>query len=224
MKKACLIVMVRCPEPGQVKTRLATTIGEQGASELYECFVEDLLKSLEGIPADLRIGFHPPNGRKCIENWLGSRFELIPQQGRDLGERQASLLQEAFSMGYGSAIVMISDAPDIPAEMVNGAIRALGSSDSVIGPCRDGGYYLIGFRAASFHKDLFQDITWGGPSASSTILDRMKGSGPGTVVLDTWWDIDDHGDLEAFFRRSQERGYTGSTMSYIERRGLFHGR
>jgi rSAM/selenodomain-associated transferase 1 len=214
--------MVRCPEPGKVKSRLAAGVGETCAFKLYECFVEDLLSNLEGISADVRIGFHPPSDEKCIRDWLGEGIELTPQVGAHLGEKQAGLLERAFSMGYGSSIVMISDAPDIPRNLVESGIKALGSSDSVIGPCHDGGYYLIGFRSGKYNRNLFSDIPWGSSETTTRMVEAIKSSGLDIMQLDPWWDIDVLADLEKMYSRALKNGYSGRTVSYIRRQGLFH--
>ncbi len=222
MREACLFLMVRSPEPGKVKSRLAAGIGEIHALELYKCFVEDVLSNLEGISVDLKIGYYPPSGEERIREWLGDGIDLVPQQGEDLGGKQAGLLERAFKMGYGSAMVMISDAPDIPRSMVEDAVEALRSTDSVIGPCHDGGYYLIGFSSSCYRRGFFSGIPWGGNEAASTMADRIEGSGVSLAILEPWWDIDDLADLEDMFIRALKNGYPLRTVSLIWREGLLH--
>jgi len=221
MRDACLVVMVRCPEKGKVKTRLAADVGDILAAELYRCFVEDLLPKMREVPADILIGFHPPSKRRCIEDWLGKGPGLIPQRGRDIGERQASLFETAFAMGYDRVIVMASDAPDLPIGIVVKAFDELKVSDSVMGPCQDGGYNLIGFDTGGYNGDLFRDVPWGGPGAAKKMLERMERSGSRTASVETWWDVDDIDDLQALYRRSVKNGYSDRTISCIEREGLF---
>ncbi|MGA1847827.1 MAG: TIGR04282 family arsenosugar biosynthesis glycosyltransferase [Thermoplasmatota archaeon] len=222
MKEACILLMVRSPEQGKVKSRLAKSIGDVCALELYKCFVQDVLTTLEGISADLKIGFYPPSGEECVRDWLGEGIDLVPQHGEDLGGKQAGLLERAYKMGYGYALVMISDAPDIPRSLVEDAVEALRSADSVIGPCHDGGYYLIGFSSGSYSREFFRGIPWGGNEAATRMAERIEGSGLTLTLLQPWWDIDDLADLEYMYRRTLKNGYPVRTVSCIRREDILH--
>ncbi|MBN1538591.1 MAG: TIGR04282 family arsenosugar biosynthesis glycosyltransferase [Candidatus Thermoplasmatota archaeon] len=224
MSDAVIILMARAPVKGSVKKRLAVSIGEDAALEVHRNSVSDILLSLSNVNADIMIGFHPAEELRSMIDWLGEDLEFIPQAGSDLGERQASLLGQAFSMGYDKAAVMISDSPDIPPEYIRKAFTSLDDAHAVLGPCHDGGYYLIGFRKCHFRPLLFGGVEWGGRSVGRIMSERIKGSGLVLVDLPPWWDMDIYEDLVGFWRRSLAGGSRGRTFSYIERSGVLDER
>jgi len=224
MKDAALIPMIRSPRKGSVKKRLAADIGEEASLELYRNFVNDLLDALDDIEEDIIIGFHPERDLQMMKEWLGKGRYFIPQAGRDLGLRQASLLQRAFSMGYTEAAVMISDGPDIPVRYIEEAFDLLEVNDSVIGPCHDGGYYLLGFTRSGYLPSLLHDMRWSGPSVVSDVIERINGADLVHALLPPWWDIDTMEDLKAFKNRMSESGLQSRTLSYIGSSGVLDER
>ncbi|MGA1793846.1 MAG: TIGR04282 family arsenosugar biosynthesis glycosyltransferase [Thermoplasmatota archaeon] len=222
MKQAVLIPMVRSPKKGFVKRRLAADIGDEAALELYRSFVLDLMDSIGGIKADIMVGYFPKEDLGLVRDWLGGGLRFVSQSGKDLGERQASLLEQAFAMGYSRAAVMISDAPDIPVSFIDDAFMIMDSSDSVIGPCYDGGYYLIGFRREGFRPVLFSGMKWGIPSVSMEMKKQMTDSGLDHADIPPWWDIDSREDLLAFHERALKSGSGKRTISYIRSSGVLH--
>ncbi|MGA1820131.1 MAG: TIGR04282 family arsenosugar biosynthesis glycosyltransferase [Thermoplasmatota archaeon] len=221
MKDAVIIPLVRSPRKGFVKRRLAADIGDEAALELYRNMVLDLMDSIEGVEADMMIGYHPREDLDMVRDWIGKDILFIPQAGRDLGERQASLLEHAFSMKYLKAAVMISDSPDIPAGFIDDAFWTLDSRDAVLGPCHDGGYYLIGFKRESFAPGLFSGIKWSEPSVAMGMRKRILDHGLVQGDLPSWWDIDTLEDLREFRARAAESGPGNRTLSFIASSGVF---
>jgi len=224
MKEAVLIPMVRSPRKGSVKKRLAAYIGEEAALGLYKNFVNDLLDALDDIDENLIIGYHPETDLQMMKGWLGEDRSFIPQTGRDLGDRQASLLERAFSMGYTKAAVMISDGPDIPVAYIEETFDLLDVNDCVIGPCHDGGYYLIGFDRSRYIHSLLLDMEWSDPFVVSNMIKRLDEVGLGHAFLPIWWDIDTVEDLKAYRRRASESGLPSRTLSYIRSSGVLDER
>ena len=198
-KNACIIMFVRLPERGSVKTRLARALDDEAVLGLYDRFVRDLLTTLhEGI-FNIRICYCPPDAGEAVADWLGREQRFVSQRGRDLGERLANAFTDAFSDGFRRIVIIGSDSPDLPAAMLEDAFNALDAADAVIGPTDDGGYYLIGFRSERFLEAVFEGIEWGSERVLARTLDIFAEAGWRVHVLPRWRDVDTMDDLKAFF-------------------------
>jgi glycosyltransferase A (GT-A) superfamily protein (DUF2064 family) len=145
-------------------------------------------------------------------------LELLPQSGDDLGERQGSLLEMGFDLGYSKVCVMSSDMPDIPLERINEAFDGLKSEECVIGPSPDGGYYLIGFSSDGFKKNIFKEMKWSHSDVSNDIKGRMDNQGIKWMEIESWQDVDDIEDLKDLVKRDPKGGGPRRTMEFL--RGL----
>lgn len=215
MKKRCLIVFVKSPEVQGVKSRLASAVGEQTACRLYRRFVEDLLDHLDGGDYCLKLYFYPADRRQIVARWLGRARSYEPQIGEDLGERMKNAFEKCFSDGFEKAILIGSDSPDLPREIIEGGFAALASVDAVIGPACDGGYYLIGFRAATYLPDPFSGIPWGTEAVLKSTLATLDGKGLKVNILPAWNDIDTYEDLKRFIENNRNTTFaTSRTVRY----------
>lgn len=194
-----LIVMVRVPEVGKVKTRLIPELGEVGACQLYKCMLEDLfhrLLSLKGV--DIFIFYTGEVISKEFTSTVPKEFILKPQEGRDLGARMFKAIDSLFANNaYSSITVIGSDSPDIPLEIINNSFTLLNGVKEdkvVISPATDGGYCLIG---TNFSTDApFKDIDWGAGSVFEATVSNLEETGIAYEVLDQWHDIDESEDLK----------------------------
>ena len=214
----CLILFVKSPVKGQVKSRLSQLIGENVTRNLYKTFVADMLESMQCEPQyTIRIAFHPHNAKSTIIRWLGKQYLYLPQTGEGLGERMAHAFKHIFSEGYQKALIVGSDIPDLPQSVILKAFESLGTYDAVIGPSFDGGYYLIGFRHDTFSNEVFQEIDWGTDTVFSQTLDRFKREQ--TVrIMPLWWDIDLPEDIKGLLERSKNTAFENSrTISFIKK-------
>jgi uncharacterized protein len=202
--KGCILVFVRTPEKGKVKTRLANVIGNDAAFHLYMSFVADELDMLRTLFFDVIICFHPHTERESIENWLKHDFDLMAQHGDNLGQRMDNAFEEVFSRGYQQALLIGSDLPNLPSSIILDAFNHLTHYDSVIGPCEDGGYYLIGFRAHTYYKEIFMQIEWGTARVYEQTLLSFHEKHLNYYTLIKWRDIDDHKDL-IWLKRSLDK-------------------
>jgi rSAM/selenodomain-associated transferase 1 len=215
MKKDCLIVFVKSPEAQSVKSRLGSVIGELKARQLYRHFVEDLLDNLDRGDYCLKIFFYPPDRLQTVTGWLGHDRSYEPQTGCDLGERMKNAFEKCFSEGFDRSILIGSDSPDLPREIIEEGFAALASVDAVIGPARDGGYYLIGFRATTFLRDTFSGIPWSTEGVLTSTLAILDEKGLKVTVLPTWRDIDTYEDLKAFMEINRNTAFAQSrTVRY----------
>ncbi|MGZ6209682.1 MAG: TIGR04282 family arsenosugar biosynthesis glycosyltransferase [Syntrophales bacterium] len=217
----CLIMFVRFPGQGQVKSRLAKDIGEEQATNLYRCFVEDLLERFSKEPYRLCLAFHPREIEHEMKEMLGHNFSYIPQTGGDLGERMKLAFLRCFSEGARSVVLIGSDIPDLPARIVDEAFRALDKYGTVIGPSLDGGYYLLGFRQETFNEGIFARLPWGAETVFQQTMNILHMAGALVHVLPVWWDIDKHEDIAVLIKNSKDTGFTDSkTMLYLKAIGL----
>jgi glycosyltransferase A (GT-A) superfamily protein (DUF2064 family) len=133
MDRQKILLFVKYPEPGKVKTRLEPFLGSDCAARLYECFVLDLLETLKGTGFALRIVYDPPEKREEIALLFGEHYDYRPQEGADLGERMKNAFLSCFAEGVTAAVLLGSDLPDLSAIVLEEAFSALEDSDGVLG-------------------------------------------------------------------------------------------
>lgn len=152
-------IWVFCKEPvqGKVKTRLAASIGEEKATDVYRQLVQHTIQAVASSPADKIFCFAPADAEKRIAHWLDHPV-VIPQAAGDLGDRMLHAFRQSRSMGYDKTVIIGTDCPELAPQHLAQALDLLDRYDLVIGPAHDGGYYLIAAREA--HEALFRDIPW----------------------------------------------------------------
>lgn len=212
----CVILFVKYPEKGRVKTRLSAGLGNEITQNLYKCFVSDLIGTLEKKRYTFKIAFYPPGSNKKIISWLGPEHSYIPQVGGDLGERMENAFREAFLKGFSGALVIGSDIPGLTPSVIDKAFEALRNHDAVIGPCFDGGYYLIGFTIKTFLPDIFKGIQWSTERVFKDTMGVFSRKGYKVHVLPKLRDIDRIEDLIAFYKESKKtRCKYSKTLLYL---------
>jgi rSAM/selenodomain-associated transferase 1 len=193
-----VIVFLRAPERGRVKTRLAQEIGDDRALALYKAFVQTTLLAVEQSGMDHKLCFFPADQRALVENWLGPDHAFMPQKGNDLGQRMGNAMAAVFDQGASKAILVGTDIPDIKDRHLLEAMDLLDHNQVVIGPSFDGGYWLIGFQRDRFCPDLFFQVDWGTDTVFSTTLEHCKAANLSVGLLPTLQDTDCLEDLQAF--------------------------
>lgn len=221
MDNGCVLVFVKVPEKGKVKTRLARDRGPDFALRAYECMALDTLDAVKAAGRPFRICYTPPEGLGRMQAWLGSDHDYLPQTGADLGERMERAFHQAFSEGARQVLLIGSDIPELSVPLLSEAFQALESKDAVIGPARDGGYYLIGFTAQGFDPAVFHGMTWSVGTVLRETLSRLETFGSSTHVLPELGDIDCKADLDALQARKPGPGLAARTLALIrEERGV----
>jgi len=206
---ACLLFYVKYPEPGQVKTRLAASLGAVQAAAFYRCAMLDMwdtiCRSVVLENGNLQVGvcYAPTSAEHAFRAWFGDACRYWPQSGEDLGARMAHSFQQAFDAGFERVSLIGSDLPDLPADLMCEAFRRLETDDAVLGPATDGGYYLIGLRRETFTPDVFRDIPWGTARARAATLAQLAQAGLTVSQLPAWDDVDTYADLQAWYQRNQ---------------------
>ena len=221
--RKALVVFVRYPRPGKVKSRLEEGIGSATiTADLYRCFVMDVLDTASSVYDTIIISYEPSVKERTYREWLGDSFEYMQQRGDDIGARMFHTFEDVFQAGYKSCFLMGSDIPDLPEKIISDGLRQLDSVDAVIGPALDGGYYCIGLRKNALSGDYFYNIQWGTYSVLSATLTRLESAGIEYVSLPEWGDVDTLDDLREMVSRSHLSIFKKShTMRYIRSQHLF---
>ncbi len=210
-----VLLFIKAPFKGQVKSRLAATMGEEAALGLYKNFTLDIIDALSASGYPFRLCFYPPDAEEAITKWLIG-LPTVPQEGNDLGERMELAFKKIFSEGFTSAILIGSDIPDLTPTVFHEALESLKKNDAVIGPAADGGYYLIGFNQKSFLPRIFRGIPWSTGTVFRETMDILDKSSLRVHLLPQWKDVDTLEDLKAFFDRNRDAGFDKSkTMTYL---------
>jgi rSAM/selenodomain-associated transferase 1 len=192
--------MAKAPLPGKVKTRLCPPLSPRAAADFYACLLADIAAEAARLRGARLYLYYSPRGRKGhFRDAAFSPYLLREQAGKDLGERMARSVEEAFAEGAGRAVVIGADCPALSAGRIRSAFRELaGAADAVFGPAVDGGFYLAGIGAPA--PRLFSDIEWSAPSVLSEVLSRCRREGMTYALLPVESDVDTAGDIAALRR------------------------
>lgn len=192
-----LAVFAKAPIAGQVKTRLCPPLTFEEAAELYRCFLIDSVSRACTL-ADVHIclAFTPAHSAPLFREVLRFPLRYIPQRGASLGEREANLFTELLQAGYARVVIVGSDIPTLPLAHLRDAFALLADprNDVVIGPSKDGGYYLLGAR--QLHPALFENIPWSTSSVFAETLEQARHSGLTVAQVPAWYDVDAEAELQ----------------------------
>ncbi len=193
-----LIVFVKYPEPGKVKTRLAKFIGFERAAELYREFATMTLRNGELLAHAARLAFFTPPDKKAeLRTMFPGEWHWLEQHtSSDLGVRIQHAITSALALGYRRVLTIGTDSPTLPLAFLEEAAAALHTHDLVLGPAEDGGYYLIGVKAAPMA--LFEGIAWSTEKVFAQTVERAEALRLSVHILPEWYDIDDLATLEKF--------------------------
>lgn len=197
-----LLVFARLPEKGRVKTRIASELGADRTLELYEAMLSDLLDRVGVSNEETEVEVMWTASRDAtgadLRRAFGSR-PLAMQTGASLGDRMCIAFSERVFFHNASKVMAIgTDEPGLDRALVDCAFRLLDSCDWVVGPATDGGYYLIGCRAADFFPEIFQDVEWSSREVLDVTLAKIRRKGQTVAILPSRTDIDLVDDLRSF--------------------------
>jgi uncharacterized protein len=191
--RSALLVFLKAPRPGAVKTRLAAAVGPALAAAVYRALAEQVVRATAPAGEYERVFlFDPPQAAGEIRAWLGDH-RLHPQAAGDLGRRMAEAFAYAFALGAGRAAVVGTDAPGLSRALVCAALQGLADHDLVLGPALDGGYYLIALDRP--RPELFEGIPWSTPRVLERTLERASELGLRVRLLEPQPDVDTLDDL-----------------------------
>ena len=190
-----LIIFIRNPEPGKVKTRLAAAVGDERALAIYRELLDLTRRAALGSEAEKYLWYSHFVDK--ADGWPESDFRKMLQQGEDLGDRMAYAFETALA-DHDKAVIIGSDCPYLSPVLLDEAFELLDDSDFVIGPATDGGYYLLGMNR--FAPEVFQGIEWSTDTVFRETVARIRQSGADYEVLPLLSDVDEIGDWERFKR------------------------
>ncbi len=194
MPHKALLVVAKQPAAGQTKTRLCPPLDGPTAAALYACFLRDTLAVMREVEGVRRAIAYLPEDAEGYFRTLAPDMGLTPQRGAELGERLDNLLCDALADGAQQAVVMDSDSPSLPPAYVAQAFAALdGPADVVLGPCDDGGYYLIGLKQPQ--PRLLREVPMSTPTVVKDTLTLAAELGLRTALLPPWYDVDTVAEL-----------------------------
>lgn len=196
MNSKAVIIFIKNPEKGKVKTRLAKTIGDDRALAVYQKLLAHTRDVMSKVDAEKYLYYS--NEVNAQDDWSNEQFIKRVQAGNDLGQRMSNAFREVFERGHTEVVIIGSDCYQLNNEIINSALNGLREKNVVIGPTYDGGYYLLGM--SKYIEDVFLDKQWSTATVySDTINDigRLKLS---YVTLPKLSDIDEEKDLPDVWR------------------------
>lgn len=188
-----LVIMAKAPRPGTVKTRLAPELSPDAVTDFYRCLLGDTLalaRSLEDVEVAIMC---PEPDVSELSRWAGERASVVAQKGNGLAAGLTSVFAQFAKNGRRRIIAFNSDSPHLPCSVLEGAFETLAAHDIVVGPTHDGGYYLVGAKAA--HPTLFANDGMGTNSALERLLSRARGLQLSLGFAIPFYDVDVADDL-----------------------------
>ena len=190
VSKNLIIIFTRNPELGKVKTRLAKTIGDESALNIYKFLLHHTEQIIRNIDCDKAVYYSVKIRNNDI--WDKTVYQKHQQKGNDLGKRMHNAFRDAFSKGYKKVVIVGSDLYDLKAKDINKAFEQLSKCDVVIGPAVDGGYYLLGMKI--MHSQIFQNKDWGTSTVFQSTINNLQNEN--VFLLHELNDVDIYDDMK----------------------------
>jgi rSAM/selenodomain-associated transferase 1 len=197
--KTGLIIFQKNAVPGRVKTRIAATVGDGRALEIYDWLTAYTHRIVREVRVDKYLfysDFIPDRQAASLQD-----YQARIQSGSDLGDRMQNAFRHLFENGYSSAVIIGTDCAELKVSDLNDAFMALSRSDIVLGPARDGGYYLLGMRG--FHPEVFSGIPWSTSTVMESTLESANKAGLDYEFLEIRSDIDTFEDWQNYTELSK---------------------
>jgi uncharacterized protein len=190
--RQALLIFQKNAVPGRVKTRLAATVGDEKALEIYTFLVAHTHRIAQQLDVS-KFLFFSDTAETVPENW--NNYRTATQAGSDLGMRMQKAFGAVFETGINEAIIIGTDCYELDATALESAFAQLATHDVVIGPAADGGYYLLGQKKNN--TELFTGIAWSSEQVFTQTLEAAKTRGLTVAVLPVLSDIDNEADLKS---------------------------
>ena len=188
-----LVIMAKAPKPGMVKTRLTESLPSPAVTALYRCLLEDTLALAMSLTSVEVAVMCPESDHDELAHLLRDTVQVVAQKGQGLAAGLTSVFQHFTAAGPQHVIAFNSDSPHLAPSALDSAFEILATHDVVVGPTHDGGYYLVGAKAA--HPALFESDPMGTRSALDKLLARTKVLQLSIGFTEPFYDIDVANDL-----------------------------
>ncbi len=192
--KEALIIFVRHPELGKVKTRLAKTVGDENALDIYRQLLQHTHAVTFDLPCDKYVYYADSIPEQDL--WENESYYKSTQHGSTLGERMLHAFTEVFSKGYTAVQIIGSDCATLTTTIVQQGFSSLAKNDIVIGPSKDGGYYLLGMQKS--HAKIFTNKVWSTDTVLQQTIDDIQQLSLSHTLLPILTDIDTEADWIAY--------------------------
>ncbi|MFN0215566.1 MAG: TIGR04282 family arsenosugar biosynthesis glycosyltransferase [Saprospiraceae bacterium] len=192
-----LLIFIRNPQLGKVKTRLAHTLGDEEALRIYQILLEKTRETAEACDAKRFLYYS-----EFIEEndeWHPDFFQKKVQYPGALGERMEDAFERAFQSGAHKVAIIGSDCPELTPSVLQQAFNLLASADFVLGPASDGGYYLLGMK--TFEPTVFRGLDWSTETVLQKTIEKIKTCNKSYALLPTLIDVDTEEDWRALARK-----------------------
>jgi rSAM/selenodomain-associated transferase 1 len=213
-----VIIFVKEPKLGFIKTRLAKHTSDDFVLELYKVFVKDIVNILKGNKFDFVLCAY--SNLELVNETFGNYNNFLQSDG-NLGEKMKNAILTKLKQGYKKVILIGSDIPTISSNLLYKGFDKLNNCDCVLGKCEDGGYYLIGFNYHSFNATIFENISWSTSNVLRQTLNKLNNNK--VILLDKLNDIDTIEDLKNFYITYKNSRLENSyTIKYLKRSNLWN--
>ena len=204
MQPSVVYVVAKAPRPGAAKTRLTPAVSPNQAAALARAFLLDTLRLAGRVPGVVvRAVCRDPSEAIDVRALGGPDLDVLCQRQPGLGVALEECFRHGLADGFAKVAVLASDSPTLPSEIIGAALAALDRYDVALGPCEDGGYYLLAARAV--HPTLFRDMAWSTDSVFNETLARSERSGLRVATLPVWYDVDTPESLPRLIRDVEAR-------------------
>jgi uncharacterized protein len=222
--KCAIGVLIKTPRNGFSKTRLSPPLSSEEAASISRSFLKDTSAAIKALshedPFVVGVAVYTPVGSEAaLGELLPPGFKMMPQRQAGFGTRLLGAAEDLFSVGFSAVCLIDSDSPTLPFHCLRDLTTFLKEPKDrmVIGPCSDGGYYLLGLRHA--HTRLFEDVNWNTDRVYVETVERAEEINLPTIILPVWYDVDDQISLnrllsELFPERANEAVPQGSPAPY----------
>jgi len=189
-QKNALIIFVRTPLLGKVKTRLAATVGNGQALKIYVQLLQHTKKVAGGANSTCFVFY--ADEIQLNDMWPLPMFSKKLQANGDLGHRMQNAFEEVFAEGYQKVCIVGSDCPGLTTNHIDNAFELLNNNEVVIGPSYDGGYYLLAMKI--LQCNLFKNIPWSTAEVMVDTISKLNHVGTSFALLTKLSDVDTEGD------------------------------
>jgi rSAM/selenodomain-associated transferase 1 len=220
-----LVIMVKAPVPGEVKTRLASTLSPEGAAELSHCFFLDVVELAQSVSGcEVVVAYSPEDALDFFSVESLKVVKCISQGMGDLGQRMRRIFETLSDSGYAKVVLIGADLPTIPLSSLQEAFSSLKNHPVILGPSLDGGYYLLGLQ--DMIPEIFEGIDWGTDQVLSQSVERLSEKNIQPKRLPSWYDVDEPEELNFLIAHLEllkcctDEHLPQHTTGFLEREGF----
>ncbi|MFC1671149.1 TIGR04282 family arsenosugar biosynthesis glycosyltransferase [Spirochaetota bacterium] len=216
MTEKAIIFFFKYPQKGQVKTRLAASLGDELTCTLYGHFISDILKACMSAHGETVLAFSK-SGDSATGDIPGTgSIKSFEQRGDDLGQRMFNAFVDTRKLGFKKAVIIGSDLPHLSTEILNNTLNLLDEYSTVVGPSTDGGYYLLGIDLNDLNARLFDAVPWSTGEVLNITIERINEMGSLKFLLPEMEDVDDMDSLKRFYFTHKDKGSNLDSVGFLK--------